>query len=96
MSEYCCDAMAHQMAWHCDRHEDPFECPDALVTFDTRFREYGLIIHDGGTSTIGIIFCPWCGSRLLTASTQRVRVSKPLRRRGPPLTPGKSSASGSS
>jgi hypothetical protein len=24
----------------------------------------GLIIHDGGSSSIGIAFCPWCGSTL--------------------------------
>jgi hypothetical protein len=27
---------------------------------------YGLIVHDGGSSTIQIYFCPWCGERLGT------------------------------
>ncbi|MEU8104605.1 DUF6980 family protein [Nonomuraea muscovyensis] len=80
MSEYCCDAMARQVAWRCDGHEDPFECPDALVKFDARFQEYGLIIHDGGTSTIGIGFCPWCGSRL--PDSQRDRWFEELEQRG--------------
>ncbi|MEU9834971.1 hypothetical protein AB0D67_25850 [Streptosporangium sp. NPDC048047] len=56
--------MTRQMMWRCEDHEDPFECPDALVRFNAGFQEYGLIIHDGETSVIGIAFCPWCGSRL--------------------------------
>ncbi|WP_372482242.1 DUF6980 family protein [Streptomyces glomeratus] len=31
----------------CDRHEGPFACPDALIPFTARFREYPLIVHDG-------------------------------------------------
>jgi len=80
MSEHCCDAMARQVAWRCAGHEDPFDCPDALVMFDARFQEYGLIIHDGGTSVVGIAFCPWCGSRL--PDSQRDRWFEELERRG--------------
>ena len=29
-----------------------------------KFDEYGLIIHDGGSSYIDIKYCPWCGSKL--------------------------------
>lgn len=72
--------MAHQVAGRCDRHDDPFECPDALVTFDARFQEYGLIIHDGGTSAVGITFCPWCGSRL--PASRRDRWFEELEQRG--------------
>ncbi|WP_404900450.1 hypothetical protein PV791_04820 [Priestia filamentosa] len=25
---------------------------------------YGLIVHDGGSSTIEMSFCPWCGKKL--------------------------------
>jgi len=28
------------------------------------FNEYGLIVHDGGSSSITIEFCPWCGTQL--------------------------------
>jgi hypothetical protein len=28
------------------------------------FREYGLLVHDGGESIIVIEYCPWCGVRL--------------------------------
>jgi hypothetical protein len=27
-------------------------------------RQYGLMIHDGGSSFYGIAFCPWCGARI--------------------------------
>jgi hypothetical protein len=56
--------MTNQLNWHCDQHNDPFSCPDALVGFTVRFQEYGLIIHDGGASSVGIAFCPWCGQCL--------------------------------
>ncbi|MFB9422507.1 DUF6980 family protein [Nonomuraea rubra] len=28
------------------------------------YRSYGLPIHDGGSSSIAIRYCPWCGARL--------------------------------
>ena len=34
------------------------------MNYSDRFDEYGLIVHDGGTSVIAIKFCPWCGSKL--------------------------------
>ena len=48
----------------CDLHSDRFECPDALVNYSERRKDYGLIIHDGGSSVISIAFCPWCGTKL--------------------------------
>ncbi|MBE1589698.1 hypothetical protein H4W80_007956 [Nonomuraea angiospora] len=35
-----------------------------LISFDERFVEYGLLVHDGGSSSVIISFCPWCGTRL--------------------------------
>lgn len=64
MTQHCCQAMAQRLDWHCDQHEDAFDCPDALVWFHEKFREYGLIIHDGGAAVLTINFCPWCGQRL--------------------------------
>ncbi|MGN9756752.1 DUF6980 family protein [Streptomyces sp. SD31] len=58
--------------------------PDALVGFSARFQEYGLILHDGGTSSITIDFCPWCGRRL--PASQRDRWFDELERRG--IDPG--------
>jgi hypothetical protein len=72
--------MAAQAEHRCDRHEDVLTCPDALVLFTARFREYGLIVHDGGGSSVGIAFCPWCGRRL--PESLRDRWFDELERRG--------------
>jgi hypothetical protein len=77
---HCCDAMSRHANATCDEHEDPFDCPDAVIRFDPRFQEYGLIIHDGGSSSSIIAFCPWCGQRL--PESQRDRWFDELERRG--------------
>ena len=48
----------------CSEHPDRFDCPDALLDYSDIFDEYGIIVHDGGRSTVAIEFCPWCGARL--------------------------------
>jgi hypothetical protein len=48
----------------CESHVPRHDCPDVLIDYSAKFREYGLLIHDGGRSSIGIAYCPWCGSRL--------------------------------
>ena len=35
-----------------------------MLEYNERFDEYGLIIHDGGSSALLIQFCPWCGTKL--------------------------------
>ena len=64
MSTHCCDEMRRQVETVCDRHPDRHDCPDALVGYSTLRREYGLLVHDGGTSSLRIGYCPWCGSHL--------------------------------
>ncbi len=54
--------LVNQLAWKCDQHADPFDCPDALLFKDKR--GYGLIVHDGGSSYVEISHCPWCGASL--------------------------------
>lgn len=56
--------MRSQIDYRCDKHPDPFDCPDNLVDYSPKFREYGLIVHDGGSSSVNIAFCPWCGTKL--------------------------------
>jgi len=34
------------------------------VEFTPKFREFGIRILDGGSSHLGITFCPWCGLKL--------------------------------
>ena len=48
----------------CEEHDDRFACPDTLVTFSRKLNKYGLIVHDGGSGWIEIMFCPWCGTLL--------------------------------
>jgi hypothetical protein len=48
----------------CEQHPDGHDCPDCLVHYSPKFRKYGLIVHDGGSSSISIQFCPWCGVQL--------------------------------
>ena len=38
--------------------------PDAIIKYIPKFDEYGIPIYDGGTSMIGINYCPWCGTKL--------------------------------
>jgi hypothetical protein len=48
----------------CETHPDRFACPDCLVHHSPKSGHYGLIVHDGGRSSLRIQFCPWCGVRL--------------------------------
>ena len=50
------------------------------MDYDSRFNEYGLIVHDGGTSVVVIAFCPWCGSKL--SESKREEWFRELSRRG--------------
>jgi hypothetical protein len=64
MKSHCCTKMSEAVAFACERHSDSFDCPDCLVHYTPQFDEYGLIVHDGGVSSIVISYCPWCGERL--------------------------------
>ena len=81
MEAHCCEDMRREVERVCDQHPDRHDCPDCLVGYSPRFREYGLLIHDGGSSSMCIPFCPWCGSRL------------PASLRGQDAAPGTSSSS---
>ena len=64
MKPHCCDQMTEHANFTCADCVDPYECPDTLISYISRFDEYGIIIHDGGTSSISISYCPWCGTKL--------------------------------
>jgi hypothetical protein len=68
---HCCQTMADKLTMGCAEHESPFDCADQLVIFIPKFREYGLIIHDGGASFVHIGYCPWCGSMLPPSQRDR-------------------------
>ncbi|WP_460363473.1 DUF6980 family protein [Actinocorallia lasiicapitis] len=56
--------MRYQLSRRCEKHVDPYECPDRVVVHSERYGVWGLIIHDGGRAVVGISFCPWCGQKL--------------------------------
>jgi len=34
------------------------------LIYTAKFREVGIKVIDGGSSTIRLLFCPWCGTKL--------------------------------
>lgn len=64
---YCCDDLRYHVEQTCPDHADPFACPD-IVIVRTKGGEYGLPVHDGGSSFIKVQHCPWCGARLITSA----------------------------
>jgi hypothetical protein len=71
MRSHCCPAMASALMFQCDQHADPFACGDSLVIYNAIFDEYGLIVHDGGTTYVLIDHCPWCGAKLPESQRDR-------------------------
>jgi hypothetical protein len=63
-TEHCCEQMAARVNLRCDQHPDAFDCADNLVHHSEESSEYGLIVHDGGSSFVVINYCPWCGKKL--------------------------------
>ncbi len=63
--------MRHELGATCAEHDDRFACPDAIVHYAPKFDEYGLIVHDGGSSVRAIAFCPWCGAALPESKRDR-------------------------
>lgn len=64
IKKHCCEYMTKTINNVCSQHSDPFECPDKIIYFESKFEEYGIIIRDGGRSYSQINFCPWCGKKL--------------------------------
>ena len=64
MKLHCCELMKAQVDTPCPTHGLRQECSDALISYTEKFDEYGLLLHDGGSSSISISFCPWCGASL--------------------------------
>jgi len=54
----------------CEQHSNRHDCPDCLIEYRSGSREYGIVIHDGGESMIGIDYCPWCGTSLSKGLSQ--------------------------
>ena len=50
---FCCKMMAENIV-----------SEDRIICYWEKFREYGIPVHDGGSSMICIQYCPWCGKEL--------------------------------
>src|SRR5713226_3399105 len=59
----CCDMMGAQLAIGRDVPE-PENDADSLIGYFRSTGDYGIRIHDSGSSMIVIDFCPWCRTRL--------------------------------
>lgn len=64
MKKHCCEMMSDNINLKCNQHDNQFDCPDSLIYYSPKADEYGIIIHDGGSSFITITYCPWCGEKL--------------------------------
>ncbi|RTL43895.1 MAG: hypothetical protein EKK53_09285 [Burkholderiales bacterium] len=62
--KHCCARMQAQVDFSCPDHPELDACPEALIRYSDKFREYGLRIHDGGSGSVAIAHCPWCGATL--------------------------------
>ena len=67
--KHCCDRMDYDLSQVCDLHPNRSDCPDALISFDQKSGCYGIYVHDGGSSSITINYCPWCGKSLAADQT---------------------------
>ena len=70
MLRHCCERMQAELDKNCSAH-DRFQCPDSLIGYVPKFDEYGIIVHDGGSSIVQINFCPWCGTKLPDSKRDR-------------------------
>ena len=61
---FCCERMKDNINFKCSQHDNKYDCPDAIIDYFLKFDEYGIIVHDGGTSIITINYCPFCGEKL--------------------------------
>jgi len=71
---YCCAGMKHYATYKCYRsyHKNRFKCPDCIIHYEKKVKEYGLIVHDGSGGYIPINYCPWCGHKLNKKDTKKI------------------------
>jgi hypothetical protein len=56
------------------------ESEEIPIVYTPKLREFGIRVLDGGTSTIELLYCPWCGRKL--PESLRDRWFEELRKRG--------------
>lgn len=60
--KYCCVHMAYYLIEE-KISKDKINY-DSVITYASKRKEFGIPIHDGGSSYIQINYCPWCGQKL--------------------------------
>ena len=80
----CCEMMAAQLHLTCEDHPSLEDCPDSIIGFFASTGDYGLRIHDGGSSLLIIDFCPWCRTSLRPLKRGALVRSKRLTREALP------------
>ena len=55
-----CVHLAYYSYHQCEQHEDAYSCPDTMLVRDGK-NNFSLPVRDGGSSSITISHCPWCG-----------------------------------
>ena len=75
--------MAAQLDVKCDQHA-PEDCPDVLIGYFSSTGDYGLRVHDGGSSMVIVDFRPWCGTKLRPTTRGPLVRSKRLTREALP------------
>jgi hypothetical protein len=83
LKKHCCESMNYHVNYKCDIHDNPFDCPDNLLYFNSDEDSYGLILHDGGSAILEIAFCPWCGSGLSEKEEHHEKISNHDSRQNP-------------
>ena len=61
----CWEDMRRQLTFRCEDHEDLSNCPDSLVVYSENSGQFGIRVHDRGSSSIAIRHRPWCGATLV-------------------------------
>lgn len=65
-AQACCEMMLLQA-----KNLSLLAVEDAVITYSKKFDEYGIPVNDGGSSTIRIKYCPWCGTALPESKRDR-------------------------
>lgn len=64
----------------CAELQRAVEDPDIPIVYTPKFREFGIRVLDGGSSSILLSYCPWSGAKL--PSSLRDKWFDELERRG--------------
>jgi hypothetical protein len=62
--KYCCVDMAYHLIEDKVSKNKVEINYDSIITHTSKRKEFGIPIHDGGSSYIQINYCPWCGKKL--------------------------------